>query len=133
MDVVGSTALSRQLDPEVSSPPSSTVHCRDSPPSSTITRAGDGLSVDSLLGVFGARLQAGEDGLDPVREAQQIGAEVRAASHVMVTSMSVSGLTPAPRYLVGIHDEHHPWHCLPEYRRPRASRSSPVGGVRHQP
>ena len=136
MDVVGSTALSRQLDPE-------DVHVIIDGALHRLTaivndHQGRVLQYagDSLLAVFGAR-EAREDdperavrcGLAIVREAQQIGAEVRAASRDGDFDVRV-GIHTGSVLLGGGVDDVSTIRGIAVNIAARMEQTAPVGGVR---
>ena len=136
MDVVGSTALSRQLDAEA-------IHAVidgalrrlaaivDDNQGRVLQYAGD-----SLLAVFGAS-QAREDdperavrcALSIVREAQQIGAEVRASTHEGDFNVRV-GIHTGSVMLGGGVDEVSTIRGITVNIAARMEQTAPAGGVR---
>lgn len=136
MDVVGSTALSRQLDPEDiqqiidGALRRLTVIVNDHQ-GRVLQYAGD-----SLLAVFGDR-EAREDdperavrcGLEIVREAQQIGAEVRAASRNGDFNVRV-GIHTGSVLLGGGVDDARTIRGIAVNIAARMEQTAPVGSVR---
>ena len=136
MDVVGSTALSRQLDPEdiqtiIDGALQRLTAIVNDHQGRVLQYAGD-----SLLAVFGAR-EAREDdperavrcGLAIVREAQQIGAEVRAASHAGDFNVRV-GIHTGSVLLGGGVDDANTIRGIAVNIAARMEQTAPVGGVR---
>ena len=136
MDVVGSTALSRQLDPEdVHTIIDGALHRL-----TAIVNDHQGRVLqyagDSLLAVFGAR-EAREDdperavrcGLAIVREAQQIGAEARAASRDGDFDVRV-GIHTGSVLLGGGVDHASTIRGIAVNIAARMEQTAPVGGVR---
>ena len=136
VDVVGSTALSRQLDPE-------DIHTIIDGALQRLTaivndHQGRVLQYagDSLLAVFGAR-EAREDdperavrcGLAIVGEAQQIGAEVRAASRGGDFNVRV-GIHTGSVLLGGGLDDTSTIRGIAVNIAARMEQTAPVGGVR---
>ena len=136
MDVVGSTALSRHLDPEdiqtiIDGALQRLTAIVNDHQGRVLQYAGD-----SLLAVFGAR-EAREDdperavrcGLAIVREAQQIGAEVRAASHAGDFNVRV-GIHTGSVLLGGGVDDANTIRGIAVNIAARMEQTAPVGGVR---
>ena len=136
MDVVGSTALSRQLDAEeihaiIDGALRRLAAIVDDNQGRVLQYAGD-----SLLAVFGAR-QAREDdperavrcALSIVREAQQIGAEVRASTHQGDFNVRV-GIHTGSVLLGGGVDEVSTIRGITVNIAARMEQTAPVGGVR---
>jgi len=136
MDVVGSTALSRQLDPEdiqtiIDGALQRLTAIVNDHQGRVLQYAGD-----SLLAVFGAR-EAREDdperavrcGLAIVREAQQIGAEVRAASRDGDFNVRV-GIHTGSVLLGGGVDDTSTIRGIAVNIAARMEQTAPVGGVR---
>ena len=136
MDVVGSTALSRQLDPEdIQTVIDGALHRL-----TAIVNDHQGRVLqyagDSLLAVFGAR-EAREDdperavrcGLAIVREAQQIGAEVRAATRDGDFNVRV-GIHTGSVLLGGGVDDTSTIRGIAVNIAARIEQTAPIGGVR---
>ena len=136
MDVVGSTALSRQLDAEeiheiIDGALRRLTAIVEHNQGRVLQYAGD-----SLLAVFGAS-QAREDdperavrcALSIVREAQQIGAEVRASTHQGDFNVRV-GIHTGSVLLGGGVDEASTIRGITVNIAARMEQTAPVGGVR---
>ena len=136
MDVVGSTALSRHLDPE----DIQTIIDGALQRLTTIVNDHQGRVLqyagDSLLAVFGARDAREDDperavrcGLAIVREAQQIGAEVRAAARDGDFNVRV-GIHTGSVLLGGGIDDASTIRGIAVNIAARMEQTAPVGGVR---